>query len=204
MKVVFASLLALFIGTPALADAEKTAADSTPGAEAPNSSAESTPKPIAAPPAPPPQSGSRRAGEREALVFAGVQLGILLPLGVDGALMLTKDAHPEWDIDVSWEPSNYWQSYSVAGAYHPLANAFFVGSRVRLLQLHAPWSRGYDAELDRQLGLGPEVGLRGWLDKGQRWLGLVSVGAIYVASDNTSLPLLYTLNVGLSYRVFKH
>lgn len=203
MKVVLASLLAMSFCAPALADTQQTASDSAPSAELPNASAKSTP--TAAPPrvTPPPQMTPPPRG-REALVFAGVQLGILLPLGVDGALMLTKDAHPQWDIDVSWEPSNYWQSYSVAGAYHPLANAFFVGSRVRLLQLHAPWSRGYDAELDRQLGLGPELGLRGWLDKDQRWLGLVSVGALYVASDNTSLPLLYTLNVGLSYRVFKH
>ncbi|MBI3555866.1 MAG: hypothetical protein HY074_06360 [Deltaproteobacteria bacterium] len=133
-----------------------------------------------------------------------MQLGLLMPFGVTGTMMFTKNDHPEWDVDLTWEPSNYLQSYSVGGAYHPFKGAFFVGARIREMQLHAPWSRGYDPHFDNQLGIGPEIGFRGWFDKGQRWLGSVSVGAIYIPSDNTLLPVLYTLNVGLAYRAFKH
>ena len=56
---------------------------------------------------------------------------LTVPLGIEGAMMFTKDSHPEWDLNVGWEPSNYWQSYSAAGTYHPFVNPFFAGARVR-------------------------------------------------------------------------
>jgi hypothetical protein len=138
----------------------------------------------------------------ELRIAVGGQLGVVFPVGLDGLVLLDRGDRHLFDVDVSWQPSAYWQSYAVGGAWHPFGGALFVGGRLRWLQLHPPWSRGYDADLDDQLGLGLEVGLRGWLDGRRRFLGTVTLGALAVPSDDTELPILYTVSVGLAYRVW--
>jgi len=135
-------------------------------------------------------------------VAAGAQLGVVFPFGLDGIAIGELSGGRRVAVDLSWQPSAYWQSYSLGAAFHPLRGPWFAGGRLRYLQLHAPWSRGFDGDLDHQLGLGVELGARGWLDGRRRLLGTVSIGVLVVPSDNTSLPLLYTLCLGLAYGVW--
>jgi hypothetical protein len=139
------------------------------------------------------------------MVFVGVHAGpLLLPFGMDGIAMVSTDGRPRWDIDASWEPSGYRQSYSVGGAFHPFHGAFFVGARIREMQMHAPWSDGYNARFDNEWGGGLETGFRGRLFNAHgdsRILGSFSVGAFYVTNAVSDLPVMYTLNVGLAYGV---
>ncbi|HEX2731617.1 MAG TPA: hypothetical protein VHM70_08435, partial [Polyangiaceae bacterium] len=135
----------------------------------------------------------------ELRLAVGGEVGLLFPFGIDGLLLLERGQQHSLDLDLSWQPSAYWQSYSVGGAYHPFGNAWFAGGRVRWLQLHAPWSRGYDSDFDNVLGLGLELGARGWFDRGQRVLGTAALGVLFVPSGDTSLPVLYTLSLGVAW-----
>ena len=131
--------------------------------------------------------------------YVGLQAGGLFPVGLFVmARHSSPDGAPRWDADVSWEPSGYLQSYSLGAAYHPGGGSVFVGARLRLLQLHAPWSRGYVAGEDDHFAAGAEVGLRRRL--GARWLAAASVGAFRADRRDLSLPALYTLNVGVAWR----
>lgn len=134
---------------------------------------------------------------------AGVAVGAPFPLTLGAVLRVPRaDGRAGLDVDAAWSPSRDWQSYDVGGAYHPFGNPFFVGARLRLLQLHPPWSRGFDAAFDDQPAVGVELGARGWLDGGRRLLGSVTVSATAVPSTNTSLPVFYTLSAGLAYDVW--
>lgn len=134
---------------------------------------------------------------------AGVAVGAPFPLTLQALFRVPRaDGRAGFDVDASWSPSRDWQSYDAGGAYHPFANPFFVGLRLRLLQLHPPWSRGFDATFDDQPALGLELGARGWLDDGRRFLGSVTVSATAVTSTNTSLPVFYTLSAGIAYDVW--
>jgi hypothetical protein len=134
------------------------------------------------------------------MIYVGAHLGALFPFGVDAIASLSSDERPLWDLDASWEPSGYQQSYSLGAAYHPFRNALFIGARIREMQMHAPWSRGYDSRVDNEWGGGLEAGVRGRL-WGSRFLGSFSLGAFYVTNEVSSLPVMFTLNVGLAYGV---
>ncbi len=134
---------------------------------------------------------------------AGVAVGAPFPLTVQAVLRVARaDGRAGFDADASWSPSRDWQSYDAGGAYHPFGNPFFVGLRLRLLQLHPPWSRGFDGAFDDQPAVGLELGARGWLDRSRRLLGSVTVSATAVTSGNTSLPIFYTLSAGIAYDVW--
>jgi hypothetical protein len=46
-------------------------------------------------------------------------------------------------------------------------SAFVAGGRLRYVQMHSPFSRGFEPSTDHQLALGPELGAR-WLIDGSR------------------------------------
>ncbi|MEI8258890.1 MAG: hypothetical protein WCJ30_24745, partial [Deltaproteobacteria bacterium] len=91
-------------------------------------------------------------------LHVGAQFGVAPFFGLFGMATFYAQGRPRWDADVLWEPSGYLQSYSVGGAYHIVDSMFFVGARLRLLQLHAPWTRGYEVNADNHLGVGLEAG----------------------------------------------
>ena len=113
-------------------------------------------------------------------------------------LSLPAEGNPRWQIDAVWEPSNYLQSYSLGGSYHPWDKVFFVGARLRLMQLHAPWSRGFRARTDNQLALGPEIGVRFSIGAAPRFLPFASLGVIFFPSETLSLPPMFSLNLGVA------
>jgi hypothetical protein len=139
--------------------------------------------------------------QRPFRVYAVAELGLLMPVGIGAILALPHEDRLRWDIDFVWEPSNYLQSYSFGGAYHPWDRAFFVGARTRFMQLHPPFSRGFHARRDNQLALGPELGVRFAVGRAQRFVPFASLGAIFFPSETSSLPPMYTLNLGLAFGV---
>jgi hypothetical protein len=134
-------------------------------------------------------------------LYVAAQLGLLLPAGIGAVLSLPHEDRLRWDIDFVWEPSNYLQSYSFGGAYHPWDRALFVGARARFMQLHPPFSRGFQARRDNQLALGPEIGVRFAVGRENRFVPFASLGVIFFPSETSSLPPMYTLNVGLAFGV---
>lgn len=127
---------------------------------------------------------------------AGAKLGMLNPIGLGAMLSLPGEGKVRWQIDVVWEPSNYLQSYSIGGSYHLWDKVFFAGARLRLMQLHAPWSRGFRARTDNQLALGPEIGVRLSLGAAPRVLPFASLGIIFFPSETLSLPPMISLDIG--------
>ena len=119
-----------------------------------------------------------------------------MPVGFAAMVAIPGEGKLRWEIDVVWEPSNYLQSYSVGGAYHPWDKIFFVGARLRFMQLHAPWSRGFQARTDNQIAIGPEIGVRFPVGASPRFLPFASLGAIFFPSATLSLPPMYSLVVG--------
>ena len=130
-------------------------------------------------------------------LHAAAEVGLLMPVGLGTIFSLAYEQRPRWDFDFFWEPSNYLQSYSLGGAYHPFDRIFFVGARVRWIQLHPPFSRGFHARRDNQPALGPEIGVRLTLGRDRTFLPFASLGATFFPSATTSLPPMYTLNVGM-------
>jgi hypothetical protein len=112
---------------------------------------------------------------------------------------IAHEGRPRWDLDFFWEPSNYLQSYSFGGAYHPWDRVLFIGGRIRWMQLHPPFSRGFHARRDNQPGLGPEIGVRLAFGREQTFLPFASFGAIFFPSATISLPPMYTLNAGIAF-----
>ena len=129
-------------------------------------------------------------------VAAGLKVGVLMPVGLGAMLSLPGDGPVRWQIDVVWEPSNYLQSYSVGGAYHPWGKLVFAGARLRFMQLHAPWSRGFRARTDNQIALGPEIGVRFSFGARPRVLPFASLGVIFFPSETLSLPPMVSLDIG--------
>jgi hypothetical protein len=134
-------------------------------------------------------------------LYAAAEVGLLMPVGVGAMLTLPHEERFRWDIDFTWEPSNYLQSYSFGGAYHLWDRAFFAGARARFMQLHPPFSRGFHARRDNQLALGPELGVRFPIGRDKRFVPFASLGAIFFPSATSSLPAMYTLNLGLAFGV---
>jgi hypothetical protein len=81
---------------------------------------------------------------------------------------------------------------------------FFVGARLRLVQLHAPWSRGYEAAFDNHLGLGLEAGLRAPVGPEGKLLVLLALGGSWLPTAGPSSSGLITLNAGLAWGVYTH
>ena len=136
-------------------------------------------------------------------VFAGAEAGSLLPVAVEGTyLRYGPDGRRRWAVDIRLEPSDYWQSYSIASAWHVRGWPLFVGGRLRQVLLHSPWSRGYDPAVDRNVGLSAEAGFR-WVPgfAKRRLLITTSVGATHVSGSSIALPMLYNINAGLGWRI---
>ncbi|MBN2360836.1 MAG: hypothetical protein JXR83_15380 [Deltaproteobacteria bacterium] len=131
-------------------------------------------------------------------LLVGGQAGTPHAVGLQVGLLSLRHQRPVWEVGLAWEPSGYLQSYSAGVAYHPFGNILFVAERVRYLQLHPPWSRGFDPDFDHQFAFGPELGVRGWIGPGRRLRGSLALGTYYIASGNMNLPLVLTLNAGLA------
>lgn len=144
-----------------------------------------------------------RAGADELSVrtYAGASLGAPFPLTVQGTSVLERSGRRLASFDLGWAPSRYWQSYELGAAWHPFGNAWLAGARLRYLQLHPPWSRGFDPDFDHQFAVGGELGAR-FLVAG-RWLGTASVGGFGVPFGDADLPVFFTLNVGVGYEVWQ-
>jgi hypothetical protein len=129
----------------------------------------------------------------------GLQTGVGLPYGVTAIQTFYVRGRPRFDVDVLWEPSALWQSYSAGFAYHVADRMYFLGARVRLLQLHPPWSRGYQPGNDNHLGLGLEAGIRAPVGPGGRLLVLFSLGFTGLVTESQNLSALIGLNLGLAW-----
>jgi hypothetical protein len=146
-------------------------------------------------------ASSTEPARRPYRLYAGPQIGLLLPFGVGAAYVLRHEERVRFAFDFLWEPSNYLQSYSVGANYHVLDRVFFVGGRARFMQMHSPFSRGFRARRDNQLAFGPEIGVAIPLDRAQRFVPFGTLGAIFFPSEVSSLPPMYTLDLGVSFGV---
>lgn len=134
-------------------------------------------------------------------VVVAAQLGLPHPIGIAAVATRLRAGRPLLDVDALLEPSRYLQSYSVGAAYHLAGSAFVVGPRLRWLQLHPPWSRGYVAGMDDRLGLSLEAGVRRPVGAGGRYVLSATLGAEHQVAQGSSLAWLVTLHVGLGYAV---
>ncbi len=135
-------------------------------------------------------------------VAVGANVGVLFPFGIDGIATYRSPTGHVWNADLSWQPSAGWQSYSLGADAQPLRVPLFAGARVRYLQLHPPWSRGFDGSHDHQLGVGLEVGTRFRLGAEGQFVCTAALGAFAIPSGDTELPVLYTLTLGVAHRVW--
>ena len=134
-----------------------------------------------------------------AKMYGGVQTGFPMVLGATGRLVFLKDAKPRFDADLTWEPSAFLQSYSIAASWRPLGGTWYAGARVRWLQFGAPWARGASST-NNHLGLGIETGWR-WCFLNEDKLALtVGFHAAWVPTQATNLQSLFGVNVGVAWR----
>jgi len=146
-------------------------------------------------------SGATPAGWNRRL-YAGAQVGTLLPGGAQAQLGFSDGARPTWDLDLLVEPSRLLQSVSLGAAWRPFHNALAVGGRARWLQLHPPWSRGYQARYDNALALGLEAGGRWGVLAGAR-LQLSAGAGAFLTPLGADLPLLLELHAGAAWRLLE-
>lgn len=130
---------------------------------------------------------------------AGAQLGMPHLVGLVARATLLEGGTPRWDADLAWEPSWFLQSYSLAASWRPAGSIFFVGPRVRLLQFHAPWERGFRLDTDSSLGLGAEAGARIPVGFDQRLVLSASVQGTWVPAQAQSFQGLFGANVGVTW-----
>jgi hypothetical protein len=135
-------------------------------------------------------------------VTAGAQLGVVFPYGVRGTATYQPAQGRAWDLDLAWQPSANWQSYSVGVATRPLRGVLFAGMRLRYLQLHPPWSRGFDGSFDHQLGVEAELGVRARIGPQRRFEITAALGVLAVPSGDTRLPVLYIASIGFGYELW--
>ena len=135
-------------------------------------------------------------------VYVGAQLGFPHIVSVGALASLLHRGAPRFDVDFLWEPSGYLQSYSLGAAYHPKERMFFLGSRVRLLQLRPPWIHGFDAARDDHLGLGLEAGLRARVGPRRKVLVELRLQATGVPTQRPQLQWLIGLSLGVAYAVY--
>jgi hypothetical protein len=131
----------------------------------------------------------------------GTQLGFPQIVGLTAMGSFYWKERPRFDVDFLWEPSSYLQSYSVGAAYHPADRMFFLGVRLRFLELGAPWRHGYHAVASDQLGLGLEAGLRKALGWERRVLIHFTLQGTAIPTETSQLEWLFGLNLGVSYAV---
>jgi hypothetical protein len=146
---------------------------------------------------------SQSVPARSIRLDVGTQVGAPLVVGATARASLRQDGRSRFDVDVTWEPSAWLQSYSLGAAWHVLDRAGFIGGRIRWLQFQAPWARSYHADTDNHLGLGVEAGLRLGLGPLERLGFHAALFATYVPTQSSQLQFLFGLNVGLTYAVFE-
>jgi len=135
-------------------------------------------------------------------LHVGAQLGFPHLIGATALTTFYFRGRPRFDVDALWEPSNRLQSYSVGATYHPADRMFFLGARLRLMQLAAPWGRGYDAATDNHLGIGMELGVRPTLGRARRVVLSVSLQGTALPTATPQQQWLFGLNVGVFYTVW--
>jgi hypothetical protein len=64
--------------------------------------------------------------------------------------------------------------------------------------MHSPFSRGFEPSTDHQLALGPELGARWLIDGSRRFMLFFLLGASFFPGQTLSLPVMYTLNLGIA------
>jgi hypothetical protein len=134
-------------------------------------------------------------------LYIGAEAGSVMPVGLMFLFEVPRGDHMRWDLDLTWEPSNYLQSYSFALNYHFFDSGFFAGVRLRYVQMHSPFSRGFQPSTDHQFALGPELGARWLIDGSRRFMLFFSLGASFFPGQTLDLPALYTLNLGIAFGV---
>ena len=127
--------------------------------------------------------------------YIGAKIGWPQPVGLQATIV-----NQRWEADLLIEPSMYWQSVSLGAAYYPFDNPLTVGARVRWLQLHAPWGRGYNWELDNATAAGVELGGRWPLLKDRAHLK-VAIGFTASPWGPVKIPPLITADVGFAYKL---
>jgi hypothetical protein len=140
------------------------------------------------------------ASPTDRLYIAG-KLGFPQPLGVQALASMGDQKGPRWDLDLLVEPSRYWQSCSLGGAFRPFHNALFLGARGRVLQLHPPFSRGYSLRHDTALALGPELGARWTPGKEDKLLISLGLGGLFTPWGRAAVPPMFTLDLGVGWKV---
>ncbi len=146
-------------------------------------------------------SASSTAEDR--LYVAG-KLGFPLPVGVQALAIMGDDKGPRWDLDLLLEPSRYWQSLSVGGAFRPFHNALFLGGRARALQLHAPFTRGHSWRLDSAFVVGPELGARWTPGQEDKLLVSLGVGGLFSPWGAAALPPMFAIDLGVGWKAKEH
>jgi hypothetical protein len=141
------------------------------------------------------------APEPPSRVYVLGKLGWFQPVGAQALLSLADARGPRWDLDLLVEPSRYWQSMSLGGGFRPLHNALTLGARARWIQQHPPWSRGYVFALDNALALGPEIAGRWTLGAQDRLMISLAVGGVFSPWGRAALPPMFTLDLGVGWRV---
>src|SRR5690349_8554971 len=99
--------IALVLAVMASFAGESEALASSPSETAPPTSSTAPLSALSAEDCTPPASANTYS------LWASVQLGVLMPIGVGAVLSLPGQGKPRWLVDVIWEPSNYLQSYSM-------------------------------------------------------------------------------------------
>lgn len=132
-------------------------------------------------------------------VQVGGQVGFPFLLGVSSTATFFPAGKPRFDLEATWEPSVQLQSYSVAGAWHVLDSAFFVGPRLRLVQYQPPWARG---PVELFFGAGLDAGVRLRVADGRGVISIALHGTL-VPGQATNLAALVGLSAGFSWSVFE-
>lgn len=130
----------------------------------------------------------------------GVRAGAPHLVGLSAAGSLELRSGRALELDALWEPSAQLQSYSLGAALR--GRLLSGGARVRWLQFHAPWTRGFQPGWHDHLGLGLEGGLH-WLFGPRDRLRLgAGVAVSFVPTQAPGLQWLLGAHVGAALTLF--
>ncbi len=136
-------------------------------------------------------------------LYVSAKLGWPQPVGVHALMSLADEQGPRWDLDLLVEPSSYQQSLSAAVGFRPFHNALALNARVRWLQRHPPWARGYIFAVDNAITLSPEVHGRWTLGAEDKLLISAGLGGLFSPWGRAAMPPMFTIDLGVGWQVMR-
>ena len=142
------------------------------------------------------------------VLYLGVRIGMMFPLGVEAIYQYKVDGLTRFHADAGVTTSFYIHSIEAAGAWHPRnGRAFYMGIRMKDTILFDSTS-GYKGifnpyEAGHFFSVGPEIGWQKAMGKRKMILGTIALGVQKGFGQDSNLPFMPDIRLGLAIKIFK-